>query len=288
MSCVWRIHPKLGFPPSQYGPRVQLVTPTNVKEDEMGKRFTEIEKWGDPWYRRLSPLHKLAWQFFCDACDAAGVLDLDSELADFQIGDVVDWEGFLRVAGDRVERLESGKFWIVGFIGFQYGKLSEGCAGHNNVFRSLRKHNLESRVLTRVLTRVRSTHKDKDKDKDKTLTSKESSNKKHVDYFSLFWEIVHVKVGREGCRKHYERIVSEWAGEQDPHALLRQQWAAYALSSKGQSEYAWQPLAWLRDGHYLDDALSWEEKRNDDPTGNLALREKLRGPELVNGDTHDE
>jgi len=166
----------------------------------MGKRFTEIEKWSDPWYRRLSPLHKLAWQFLCDNCDAAGVIDLDSELADFQIGAVVDWEGFLRIAGDRIERLESGKFWIVGFIGFQYGKLSSACAGHNNVFKSLAKHNLESRVLTTLVTRVATTLKDKDKDKDKETDKEKEKDKSNVELIAASYVRLHPR-SRPGAKE---------------------------------------------------------------------------------------
>ena len=68
----------------------------------MAKRFTDNAKWCDPWYRKLSPLNKLAWLYITDNCDAAGVIDLDDELANFQIGCTIDWHDFILAASDRL------------------------------------------------------------------------------------------------------------------------------------------------------------------------------------------
>jgi len=50
------------------------------------KRFTETEKWRDPWFRKLSAGAKLAFLYIIDNCDNAGVWTADKELADFSIG----------------------------------------------------------------------------------------------------------------------------------------------------------------------------------------------------------
>ena len=145
----------------------------------MAKRFTDNAKWCDPWYRKLSPLNKLAWLYITDNCDAAGVIDLDDELANFQIGCTVDWHDFMLAASDRLERLESGKIYITTFIDFQYGKLSESCSGHNNVFKSIKKHNLSDRVVGRVVDRV--AHRDTDKDKDIDIDKEKDKDKENCD-----------------------------------------------------------------------------------------------------------
>ena len=87
----------------------------------MTKRLTETQKWVDPWFRRLPPEFKLAWIYLTDNCDCAGVIDLDRELASFQIGFDVQWEKFFVEAGERIRKLASGKIWVTQFVAFQQG-----------------------------------------------------------------------------------------------------------------------------------------------------------------------
>lgn len=106
------------------------------------KRFTETQKWADPWFRSLKPETKLLWQWMLDNCDNAGVIEPDMGLATFQIGYPYPMNS-LSELGERVVKLKSGKFFIPKFIEFQYGQLSEDCKAHNPVFISLRKHGID-------------------------------------------------------------------------------------------------------------------------------------------------
>lgn len=108
----------------------------------MAKRFTDSYKWKDRWFRALRPEHKLAWLYVLDNCDHAGVIDLDEELANFQIGTALDWDAFLSHCGDRIQKTRKEKIFLVGFVEFQYGKLSESCKPHMPVFSKLREHGI--------------------------------------------------------------------------------------------------------------------------------------------------
>lgn len=130
------------------------------------KRFTETGKWSDVWFRRLPPKLKLLWQYICDTCDAAGVFELDSDLASLQIGDSVSVED-LASFGNRLQTLPSGKVLIANFIKFQYGELSHECRPHKVVFEAIRKHNLQY-PIEYPINGVSDTPKEKEKDKDKT------------------------------------------------------------------------------------------------------------------------
>lgn len=143
----------------------------------MPKRFTDSEKWSDKWYRTLPPAFKHAWNYMCDCCDHAGVFERDDELAEFRIGCPVDWDAFLKACGKRVQLLQQDKVFLVGFIEFQYGELSESCRAHRPVFVSIEKHGLKGYLKNEkgYSTGIqRGQDKDKDKDKDK------DSNKKNI------------------------------------------------------------------------------------------------------------
>jgi len=124
------------------------------------KRFTETNKWSDPWFRKLKPEEKLIWIWILDNCDHAGVIDFDNELASFHIGYAYPIDTLSKF-GERVVKLDCGKFFIVKFVEFQYGQLSESCKGHNPVFASIKKH------FPKGYPKGMHTPQDKDKDKDK-------------------------------------------------------------------------------------------------------------------------
>ena len=106
------------------------------------KRFTETEKWRDPWFWKLSSGAKLLWFYVCDNCDAAGVIELHLDLASKDIGHKLE-QSHLAELSSRFAVLPCGKLWITGFIRFQYGKLSPDCKPHAKVFDSLSKYQIE-------------------------------------------------------------------------------------------------------------------------------------------------
>ena len=105
------------------------------------KRFTETQKWEDPWFRKLKPEMKLLWQWLLDRCDNAGVIDPDLDLASFQIGYQYPIDT-LSTFGVRLHLLSGGKYFIPKFIQFQYGQLSVDCKAHKPIFMSLQKHSI--------------------------------------------------------------------------------------------------------------------------------------------------
>lgn len=146
----------------------------------MAKRFTETVKWADPWFRGLPPLHKLGWVYLCDNCNIAGIVDLDNELADFQIGDTVDWPALINVADERIVQLNCGKLWLSKFVSFQYGELSEECRPHQSVLQILGKY-AETEAAIEGYLKGLPTLKDKDKDKDKDKKGDARGKQKRID-----------------------------------------------------------------------------------------------------------
>ncbi len=129
------------------------------------KRFTDTDKWRDPWFRKLSAGAKLAFLFIVDNCDNAGVWDADMELANFSIGMEIPWEKVRESLGERMEVLKSGKWHLKKFVNFQCGELSEDCKPHAAVIRLLNKHGIQR--VSKEYPKGIHTLKEKDQDKDK-------------------------------------------------------------------------------------------------------------------------
>lgn len=133
------------------------------------KRFTATEKWQDAWFRKLEPRLKCLWQYLCDNCDHAGVIDPDWDLIGFQIGEDVSLSDIPKF-GQRVVQLPSGKFWIASFIEFQYGTLSHACQAHNPVYKAMLRHGIPESyqgLIDRLCHTLPNTLSDRVKDKDK-------------------------------------------------------------------------------------------------------------------------
>ena len=52
----------------------------------MAKRFTATDKWGDPWFCGLSVSDRMFWIYLLDACDHAGIWQVNWPLVSFYHG----------------------------------------------------------------------------------------------------------------------------------------------------------------------------------------------------------
>lgn len=133
-------------------------------EGRILKRFTETDKWRDPWFRKLPPASKLAFIYIVENCDNAGVWAADKELADFSIGYKIKWDEVLVSLDDRILVLECGDWLVKKFVSFQFGRLSEECKPHLQVLRLIEKH----RVLKGYPRGIHTLEeKEKEKEQDK-------------------------------------------------------------------------------------------------------------------------
>lgn len=108
----------------------------------MAKRFTDSEKWTDKWFRRLPPDQKLAYLYILDRCDMAGTIEIDEDLAEFQMGCPTDWEGLVKGSEGRLVPIANGRIWVAKFIAFQHGSLSVSCNAHRSALAVVEKYQL--------------------------------------------------------------------------------------------------------------------------------------------------
>jgi len=101
----------------------------------MAKRFTETEIWkSQRWFRKLSPIYKLAFCYIKDNCNHSGLWKVDcSDLIDDLGLESFDMNEFIedvntefdplngkKVKKERLRLVKKNYLWITGFIQFQY------------------------------------------------------------------------------------------------------------------------------------------------------------------------
>lgn len=133
------------------------------------KRFIDTCRFADPWYFDLPPEMKCAWEYIWSSCDNAGVWQVNTKLADLQIGKKVDWPEFLKRCDGRIVEIPKGRWFVETFVRFQCGTLSENSRPHAVVIGLLRSHGLmksDSIQIDYPIDYVRTIHSPQDKDKD--------------------------------------------------------------------------------------------------------------------------
>lgn len=142
----------------------------------MAKRFTDSEKWDDPWFAELPSKYKLFWIYLLDECDHAGVWKVNFRKAHFMIGESLEQAEVLRYVSDRVQKIDESYWLILKFVNFQYGSLNASKTAVS-ARRILEKHGLTEFVkqnevrVTEGLPKGYLTLKDKDTDMDKVISS---------------------------------------------------------------------------------------------------------------------
>src|SRR3990167_2701530 len=87
----------------------------------MAKRFSDTEKWFDPWFWTLSERDRGVWLFILDRCDHSGIWKINIPMIQtffpgYELND--------KIFGEKVTILGPERWWIRKFIPFQYGKIN--------------------------------------------------------------------------------------------------------------------------------------------------------------------
>jgi hypothetical protein len=193
----------------------------------VSKRFFDTGTWAKPWFRELTPADKVAWFYILTHCDAVGVWDADTKMADFCIGAPVDWANLAEVSNGNIDVLENGKWWMVDFCRYQYGVLKQESQSkvQSSLIALLLRHGLWERYTATVVPTVQD--KDKEKDKEK-VKEKEEEKEYYADAVALTTTEYNKLVTRAGERvaKACIEKLSAWklskgaTYKSDYHAIL--------------------------------------------------------------------
>lgn len=157
----------------------------------MAKRFTDSNKYRKKFYRNLPGAYKLLWDFLYHDCDNCGIWIVDFEMAQNYLGkdmpvDAKTALDYFNSDETRIIELKGGDKWFLpGFIEFQYAHLSEKNRAHIPVIAALKKFDLLNPDLsikeknkgdTGPLQGAKDKAQDKEMDKDKDKEAENSVN----------------------------------------------------------------------------------------------------------------
>lgn len=260
------------------------------------KRFTDTDKWRDPWFRRLSADAKLAYLYLMDNVDNAGVWQVDIELANFQLHKKIDWESARIELGDRVQVFAGKCKWLLTrFIGFQYGDLKDECRPHLQINRLIELHGIK-RVCKGygkgIYTVQDSTGQDSTgldqggaggvpaETPEPPLPLIEEPPLDNVSPLAIYSAYPR-KVGRNAALK---AIVKAIESGESPSALLSATKAFAEATSKwprGDEQWIPHPATWFTRGSYHDDPAVWRrtpgiDKAQPQPTRRYPVESQIR------------
>lgn len=148
----------------------------------MAKRFTDTNKYKKPFIRGLQGAYKLLWDYLYHECDHAGIWIVDFEIAQIHLGhdSKINKEDAIKFFNDgeiRVFEIDKNRWFLPGFIEFQYGELNPENRAHNSVIKILKSYNLiDSDFKIKPLVSPSQGAKDKDKDKEKDMDKDKEEN----------------------------------------------------------------------------------------------------------------
>lgn len=180
----------------------------------MPKRFTETTLWDEDWFIALPKDYQLFWIHLKDACDHAGIWKPNvfkfNKLYNCNI-DINDALTLINTEKKRLWVLSNGRWFIMGFIHFQYGDtMNENNRVHKSIMDLLRANNVLNEIQDLNLTSNRPQLEDtqgvKDKDKDKDKDAIQPKNN-HISKFDIIWDKYPRKLGRREAERHFNSSI---------------------------------------------------------------------------------
>lgn len=205
----------------------------------MSKRFTDTNKWNDPWFSNLSDGTKLLWLFILDMCNPAGIWEFNKKVVEAHL-----WEGVLNQIpdlGNRVKKIGENKYFIVKFIPFQYANLKPSVSSHRAIIKMLEKYGVDWEGLHKELNLtdlIQPPAPDGERDEAAPSTRKAA--------FDMFWDEYPKRSGKIAAQREFNRL-KLWEKIDEVLDAVKK----YRLKAK--APFILDPERWIKRGHWMDE-----------------------------------
>lgn len=174
------------------------------------KRFTDIEKWKDPFFEDLSNDYKLIWLFLNDDCDNAGILKLSMKRLNYSCNTSINEQDLIDTFNNKLIKIADGVWFLLEFTTTQYGR--DWINSNSKAVVSAKNKLIELGLVVNDKLRLPIDYKDSIdstsidyqltmdsiKDKDKEQSKDESKLKEEEQYMDKVMDIEDNKVMNPG------------------------------------------------------------------------------------------
>jgi len=136
----------------------------------VANRYTDMDKWEDDWFLKLSPKMKCAWQYLCDTVNGCGDRRISLTKFSNDIGEGITREEFDQCFTGRVFWIDEDIIWVPGTLKRIYKTLSPKVPAHVNAARKVLRITEGLKLSDRGL-KVRSRFQDFLETKDQEIDS---------------------------------------------------------------------------------------------------------------------
>lgn len=219
------------------------------------RRFTDTEKWSDPWFRSLRAAHKLIFLFIIDRCDNAGFYEVDIDSMMFHTGlkrEHIEaaWEPLSR----GIIQGKEGYVWVKNFLFHQRNdQLDEKNLMHRQIIALLKQHvrNFKDCDIFRAfiapykgLIGVPGNIEGKGNVRKHTAEQKKQAEEIYAAYPK-----------KAGKPKAIQAILK--ALDKTNFEVLLERTKQYALARQGKPDFTPYPASWFNAERYNDDPSTW-------------------------------
>jgi len=173
----------------------------------MAKRFIDTGTFRTGFLRSLPPEYKLFYLYLLCECDHCGIWSVEIDVAELRIGAKIDLNQARKYFQNQVIEFEDGQKWFIpGFISFQYGSIDEQRNKiHQSIYNTLNTNNLlqylnsineglpnPSVTVTEPFPKGEVTPKYKYKDKEKDKDKDKEKEKPKIESLDLVFDEVEI------------------------------------------------------------------------------------------------
>jgi len=160
--------------------------------------MTNTNIWQKAWFRKLSPENKLFLKYIWERSSHAGIIDLDQELFEFEMGTPLNLEKSLEILSEHIEQLPNGKLFVIDRVRVNQKELNPNCKPHIPIIEELKRYGLLERVSKPLVKGTSNSNSNSNSNSKETkpkanLTKREKTENPKLEAWGLIQPIFGIK-----------------------------------------------------------------------------------------------